>query len=235
MRYNSFQSICGQSQMAESTTITGRSHMVPNLERRHKARFYHQSLITHEDLSSGILSSSRMYNFSKGGIYFESDLRLTPGEEIFIGIENSPYKPHTEMYECYHAIIRWRRKLDHSIYPYGYGVKFMNSEKPPNGHPEFVRIEIGESNSEQRKHKRHKYPKKIDYFANNQRFVGTIKDIGRSGAFIQTAQRFPNGQKLTLALPFVNRAKGSMVKGEVMWSNREGIGVKFKKRRTAVS
>ena len=113
----------------------------------------------------------------------------------------------------------------------------MNPDKPipnddqDNDSPMEVIDDVENDPAELRKHPRYPYRKQIDFFAQNRRFVGTIRNIGRSGVFIETQRRFPVGQKLTLALPFVNRNRGAMIKGEVMWSDATGIGVKFKKMK----
>ena len=60
-------------------------------------------------------------------------------------------------------------------------------------------------------------------------YDGIIKNICRSGAFIKTEHDFSIGQKLTLALPFIKKDQNAMVKGEVIWINGEGFGVKLKK------
>jgi hypothetical protein len=34
-----------------------------------------------------------------------------------------------------------------------------------------------------------------------------------------------------MVLPFIKKDNGAMVKGEVIWTNEQGFGVKFKKTR----
>ncbi len=211
-------------------------HLEMNSERRANKRVDHEAPITQENLESGIFYSSRMYNYSKNGLYFESDIDLKTGEEIFIGIENSPYAPKSGVYECYHAIVMWRKELKNSTYNYAYGVKFYDPDvqsaktafsgisgkyQPPTS-----RLKVGR---DLRKHPRRPYNKPVNYFAQNQLMEGVIKNICRSGAFIETRHKFTPGQKLTLVLPFINKNQGAMIKGEVIWTNRQGIGVKFKK------
>jgi Tfp pilus assembly protein PilZ len=181
-----------------------------------------------------------MYNYSKDGLYFESDTPLNPGEEIFIGIENSPYCSSPDVYECYHAIIRWRKNKTDSNYKFGYGVKFYNPDARPAevqkmvSEPSDLQPEDLKVNKEQRKHPRYPYGKSINYFSRSQRFEGVIKNICRSGAFIQSRHTFTVGEKLSVVLPFVKQREGAMVKGEVIWTDKSGFGVKFKKTKNEV-
>jgi hypothetical protein len=72
-------------------------------EERKNTRFPHLSTITREDVVSGVHYGANMYNYSKDGLYFEADYLLVPEDEIFIGIENSPYASAPGVYECYRA------------------------------------------------------------------------------------------------------------------------------------
>jgi len=171
-------------------------------------------------------------------------LKLKVGERIFIGIENSPYAQQPGTYECYHAVIKRRQELDSSVYKYGYGVLYSDPGQPeeqtglspaapasclppPEGRPE------GVSNPhrprENRRHKRIRLSKAVDCFSKSRPFRGTVKNIAPSGAFIETDQSFEIGEKLALALPFVKKGESAMVKAQVVWKNRQGVGVKFKK------
>lgn len=218
--------------------------MSSNPEQRGNTRFRHVSDVTYEDLEKGVYAQAKMYNYSKDGLYFESDLKLEVGERIFIGIENSPYAKNAGTYECYHAVIKRRKDLDHSVYKYGYGVLYSDprsmeesvdtktvtlescpppSVSPPDPAP---KPQIKKDN---RRHKRIRISRTVDCFSKNRPFRGTVKNIAPSGAFIETDQPFAVGEKLALALPFVKKGEGAMVKAEVVWKNEQGIGVKFKK------
>ena len=61
-----------------------------NPENRDNARIRYKSPVTIENLQAGIIYQARMLNFSKFGLYFESDSLLGLGDEVFIGIEYSP-------------------------------------------------------------------------------------------------------------------------------------------------
>ena len=218
--------------------------MGSNPEQRDNTRFQHVSDVTYEHLDKGVYAQSKMYNYSKDGLYFESDLKLEVGERIFIGIENSPYAHEPGTYECYHAVIRRRQDLDHSIYKYGYGVLYSDPGQPavesgsttislescpPPSESRPGETERPEVPKDNRRHKRLRVSKTVDCFSKNRLFRGTVKNIAPSGAFIETEQLFSIGEKLALALPHVKKGESAMVKAEVVWKNEKGIGVKFKK------
>jgi hypothetical protein len=104
----------------------------PKKDRRTNKRTLYETPVSQENLDSGVFTYCKMYNYSKDGLYFESNTKLNPGEEIFIGIENSPYCPSADVYECYHAVIRWREDKKDSNFKFGYGVKFYNPAAQTN-------------------------------------------------------------------------------------------------------
>lgn len=214
--------------------------MSSNPEQRDNTRFAHISAVTCEDLEKGVYAQSRMYNYSKDGLYFESDLKLEVGEGIFIGIENSPYADRSGTYECYHAVIKRRQALKQSAYKYGYGVLYTDPSlpdeqngvhadrsPPPDSRSEAVRKT--QRKTENRRHQRIRLSRSVQLFSKNRPFRGTLKNIAPGGAFIATDRPFDIGDKLALALPFAKRGEGTLVKAEVVWKNERGIGVKFKK------
>jgi len=98
--------------------------MIPNPEKRNKARTNHICPVTIEDLKVGLIYKAQMLNYSENGLYFEADKLLGPGEGIFIGIENSPITALSDTYECYRAKIIWRKKLTTPTFYYGYGARY---------------------------------------------------------------------------------------------------------------
>ena len=208
-------------------------------ENRLSKRVIHDAPITHESPESGLFSSAKMCNFSKDGLYFESNMFLKPGEEAFIGFEDSPYSPAANDYQCLHAEIKWRKELENSEYKYGYGCKYTHrdvsahdSKMIDNGkknRKKNMKTSTAKSDKDDRRHQRIPSFKPVKYFGKKGMYDGIIKNICRSGAFIKTEHDFSIGQKLTLALPFIKKDQNAMVKGEVIWINGEGFGVKFKK------
>jgi hypothetical protein len=98
--------------------------MESNPDKRGTSRFRHEVPIMFENYSSGRYYEGRMYNYSRGGLYFESDFAPKVGTEIFIGVENSP---HTSGHDVYRAKVVWKKELadSQSFFLYGVGVKYF--------------------------------------------------------------------------------------------------------------
>ena len=194
--------------------------MNSNPEQRDNTRFDYQAPIVLEDAKFGILQGARMFNYSDFGLYFETDHFLAPGTDIYIGIPNSPYTPDSNIYERYHAIIKWRKPLKESSFYYGYGVRFLDAD--PLDRPLKRGIES------------RRYPRKacslyVKYAVQRKIYPGEIKNISLGGVFLKTNENdgLDVGQQLRLAIP--NRKKGRVIKRQarVTWSNSSGFGVEF--------
>jgi Tfp pilus assembly protein PilZ len=195
--------------------------MVDNPENRNNARIRYKSPVTIENLKAGIIYQARMLNFSKYGLYFETDSLLGLGDEVFIGIEYSPYADSQDTYECVRAKIMWRRELPTSFFKYGYGVKYSidyDKQKSRSGSLKIV--------EDQRKHARRRFSKHIIFSSRNKILSGITKDISPSGVFIETHHRLEAAQTVTLVIPLKNDRKAKIL-SEVIWAGPEGFGVKF--------
>jgi hypothetical protein len=100
--------------------------MTTTSDLRNDTRIKHKADIQFENYYSDIHYTARMYNYSLGGMYFETDYAPLPGTEIFIGIKDSPYDSGADIYR---AQIRWRRSLPEgsSLHQFGVGVCYCNS------------------------------------------------------------------------------------------------------------
>jgi len=197
-----------------------------NQEKRNNVRLDESRRISVKDLKAGIFHKVTMLNYSKNGMYFESDSILEPGAEIYLGIENSSDVSPANEYEGTRAEIRWRKKLKKSFYNYGYGVKFISADN--------VKEQKCGNQSEKidsRKHQRKPYSKSVIFAVDNQILEGTSENISLSGIFIKTKDKFRIGQTIILSLPSKSK-KRLKIKGEVVWVNHEGFGVKFLKNLT---
>jgi Tfp pilus assembly protein PilZ len=192
-----------------------------NPENRDNARIKYKSPVTIENLKAGVIYQARMLDYSKYGLYFETDNLLSLGEEVFIGIEYSPYADSHNTYECLRAKIMWRRELPTSYFKYGYGVKFSIDYDKQRSQSSNLKIV-----EDQRKHQRKPYSKSIVYATKNQLIKGLTKDISPAGVFIETDDTLHAGQTITLVIP-LKKAKTAKIKGQVVWSNQDGFGVKF--------
>lgn len=92
-------------------------------DSRDNARTKHKAAIQFENYFSHDCHTAMMYNYSRGGMYFECDYAPLPGTEIYIGIADSPYDCGPD---CYRAQVRWRKELHQgrSHNQYGVGVKY---------------------------------------------------------------------------------------------------------------
>ena len=196
-------------------------NMDENPENRNNARIAFKSPVTIENLKAGIIYQARMLDYSKHGLYFETDSLLRLGEEVFIGIEYSPYSDSNDTYECVRAKIMWRRELPTSFFKFGYGVKYSidyDKQRSQNSNLKIV--------EDQRKHRRKQYSKSIVYATKNHLKNAITKNISPAGVFIETDDTLHVGQTITLAIP-LKKAKTARIKAKVVWSSRDGFGVKF--------
>jgi len=92
-------------------------------ERRKEKRFGHQTpvLIRHPQRHSWYKGT--MFNFSRKGMYIESEFNGRPGEKISIMVEDPPYGNGPYLHRAH---IRWVKELADAVvfYPYGFGVKY---------------------------------------------------------------------------------------------------------------
>ncbi len=98
-------------------------------ETRDNTRFEHEASILVENYHKGSYYHGKMFNYSKTGMYFESNIPFKPGSTIIFGIENSPYDHCPGVYK---AKVKWCKKLPEkaSLYYYGVGVEFYRPDQP---------------------------------------------------------------------------------------------------------
>ncbi len=195
--------------------------MQTNPEKRDNARIDHQCLVTIENLKDGIIYKAKMLNFSATGLYFEADNLLEPGEEIFVGINDSPFASQKGIYECHRVKIMRRKKLKKSAYYYGYGARHTIDYHKVNLH-------AGESKKWEdiRRHQRKPYAKSVQFSAQDRIFEGLLKNISSAGVFIEADRSFSAGQTVSFELALKDKRKAK-VTGEVVWTGPGGFGVKF--------
>jgi hypothetical protein len=98
--------------------------MESSSDRRADTRYRHETAIMYEYYLSGKFFEGKMFNYSRGGMYFESNFAPEIGTEIFIGVENSPY---TSGHDVYRAKVAWRAKLEgtESFFFHGIGATYF--------------------------------------------------------------------------------------------------------------
>jgi hypothetical protein len=93
------------------------------IERRESERFQCNTAILHNTCPPDFFYRGTMYNFSAGGLYFESDEDLLQGDEITVSIKNPP--PHfiEQTRQYFDVQIMWCKVLQSASYQVGYGAK----------------------------------------------------------------------------------------------------------------
>lgn len=88
-------------------------------EQRTSKRFNYEAPVTIEDCDRGQYCSGRMYNYSLGGMYFETDWPLKPGSQIRVAIKKSRQGP---AFNHFQAIVRWCEEIPDAMVLYNYGI-----------------------------------------------------------------------------------------------------------------
>ncbi len=159
--------------------------MEKNLERREDARIDQISPLKIKNLKSGKIHNARMFNYSKKGIYFESDSILHTGDHIYIRIQESPYASSCGVVEYYRAEIRWHKKLKDSYFEYGYGVELAAADKKQNSNKVKTEEDKNTGNSPKNPDR-----KTIKFTDHRKIYEGLIKDVSSSGMFLATEENF---------------------------------------------
>ena len=92
-------------------------------DQRASKRFGYEAPLVIKNCDGGTYAYGRMFNYSRGGLYLESDAALTPGTHVRIDIEASPSGPSANHY---FATVQWCREISAAVvlYDYGIGLEF---------------------------------------------------------------------------------------------------------------
>ena len=202
--------------------------MIQYLEKRTDLRTTHKAPVMVEDLEDGFIYRARMVNFSKSGMYLETDVVLDLGAEIYVGIEDSPYTISSSTFsskesQYFRAKIRWQREIKDDLFNFGYGVNIIFV-----GNEQSLRDKDFQVRQDMRKYARKSFSKPVFFTSENQYYKGLINDISQGGVYIVTKDTFLIGQIIRLVIPGTKIDKGVMLKGEVVRFDNTGVGVKFK-------
>ena len=94
-------------------------------ERRKHERIPCETPILHNTSPADFFYKGIMYNFSKGGLYFESNEDLLPGHEISISIKEPPWQFLKESHQYFDVKIMWCLEIQGSSNQVGYGAKII--------------------------------------------------------------------------------------------------------------
>ncbi|KPJ76713.1 MAG: hypothetical protein AMJ54_10600 [Deltaproteobacteria bacterium SG8_13] len=67
----------------------------------------------------------------------------------------------------------------------------------------------------------------VNFETQGNRFQDTILDISSAGVFIKTEESLETGQEISLRFSFPDAQEDIDIKGEIVWRNPRGVGVKF--------
>ena len=208
-------------------------------ERRRHKRYQYGALISHDVSTDGNVYPGQMLNFSKGGLYFESDQVIYPGEKIFVTFAIHADSPGKDSQLLFEVKVLWHTALVDSSRDYGYGGKFLSTHDTftESGQTQRKAIEKTASaafdfggENDARKNARKPYNKSLRFFYEGREYTGIVTDIGRGGAFISTKEIFVLGARLKLAIPQLKRRKAVAVTGWIVRTSPQGIGVSFERR-----
>jgi hypothetical protein len=99
--------------------------MQKNIERRKSERKDYKSAIMHNTHPPDFFYSGTMYNFSRGGLYFESNEDLLKGDIISVSIKEPPAQFINNSKQYIDVKIMWAKDLQNSSYQVGYGAKLL--------------------------------------------------------------------------------------------------------------
>ena len=212
--------------------------MNANTEFKDRKRFTYKADIYHDSLSPDVFYAAVMHNFSKGGLYFESDQSLKIGDRVNLRIKHPPHSAGKENIFELEVEIIWRKNLRYSSFRYGYGARFID----PNASLEKIigttalevqRMQDNDPKAEKdpRIHPRKLYNKSLFFISDNRNYKGLITNISRGGAFIETHINFSVGQIIMLVVPGHKGRKSFKLKGCIVRLNRTGVGVQFDRRK----
>ena len=209
-------------------------------ERRKHQRFRYEARVSHSVSTDDVTHSGKMFNFCKGGLYFESDQNIYPGEDIFVGLAIHADSPGKDTQLIFEVKIIWHKKLVDSPFRYGFGGRFLNSYDSFNPFPETGQTKkhaekeatpwhfSGENDS--RKENRRILNKYLRFSYKKNDYRQIVANIGRGGAYILTQDKFNLGGKITFAVSGSKNRKEKKVTGWIVRISPDGIGISFERR-----
>jgi hypothetical protein len=105
--------------------VRGEGKMHTGIERRKYERIQCETPILHNTSPADFFYKGTMYNFSKGGLYFESNEDLLEGHEITISIKEPPQQFIKKFHQYFDVRIMWCLEIQGSSHQLGYGAKLI--------------------------------------------------------------------------------------------------------------
>jgi Tfp pilus assembly protein PilZ len=181
----------------------------------------------------------KLYNFSKGGLYFESNQAIIPGEEVFLKFEDQPdsIKDDIMAQLPFGVEIVWQNDLPDSSFRFGYGAHYVDSNdslvksiKIPEIEQENLLDNNPAAEKDPREYPRRRYHKSLLLSYKRKNYRGEFKNISRGGVFIKTDIKFTVGKQIRIVIPGSKIRNNIKLKGWIVRINTDGFGVKFDRR-----
>lgn len=105
-------------------------------DQRASKRFNHEASLIIKNCDCGTYAYGRMYNYSRGGIYFESDTAFKPGTCVRIDIEEDIEETQNSLaVSHYYAAVMWCKEISEAVvlYDYGIGIEFTRGKNRTTG------------------------------------------------------------------------------------------------------
>ena len=101
-------------------------------DKRASKRFGYEAPLVIKNCDCGTYAYGRMYNYSRGGLYLESDAALNPGTQVRIDIEASP---NGLAADHYYATVQWCKEISAAVvlYDFGIGLEFNRAINASTG------------------------------------------------------------------------------------------------------
>ena len=111
-------------------------------DQRASQRFAYEAAVIIENCDSATYTHGRMYNYSAGGLYFESDVAFQTGTKVRIGLETPGNLLGSDNFM---ASVKWCKEITAAVvlYDYGIGVQFDRLINLLAGNGKFRVIEGG--------------------------------------------------------------------------------------------
>lgn len=207
-----------------------------NSERRTHRRFVYEADISHDLLAHSQIYKGKIFNFSKGGLYFESDQPIFPGEEVFIKFKGHQDSINDEIMSQlpFGVEIVWQNGLPDSNFRFGYGAHYIDKNdslvktiKIPELKQDRLQDTNKDPEKDPRQYPRRQYHKSIRLTYKDKNYRGEFKNISKGGVFVKTDIRFTIGKQIRIVIPGSNIRKNLRLKGLIVRINTDGFGVKF--------
>jgi hypothetical protein len=196
--------------------------MADNFDDRSAKRIPYKTPLQVTDLSTGDIYEAKMLDYSNNGICFASNGVIEKGAPLYFSILYPPAYLTSRVFEYYRGKVVRRTDLKRSSFRYEYGIQLVAESIKQE-------LDAGEAKlkKELRKHPRRPFLRPLRFDTRNEVYDGITKNISASGVFISAKEKLEVGQLLNLNLPL---KKGKMVRtvGQIVWTNDEGFGFKFK-------